>query len=60
MWGAGEEVESFNKVEVVFSEEFLDVAGFSGGVTREIDDFCGGNFEKFGNEFFVATGARRV
>ena len=34
MWGAREEVESFNVFNLIFIQQNLDIAGLSGGVTR--------------------------
>ena len=60
MWGAGEEVKNLNSFEVVMSNERLKVAGLSGGVTGEINNFGWFNGEKFVDNRRVAASARWV
>ena len=62
MGGSGEEVKGLygGGFIVPFQEEGGDVAGLGRGVTREVDDFFGQNFEEAVEEFFIAAGARRV
>lgn len=60
MGSAGEEVVSLDSGDVVFGEEKANVAGLSGGVTGEIDEFTRLDFEEFIDESGVAAGAGRV
>ena len=60
MWGAGEEVKNLNGFEVVKIDKRFKVAGLSGGVTGEINNFGWFNGEKFVDNRRVAAGARRV
>ena len=60
MWSTREEIEGDDFFNLVFFGEDTEVAGLSGGITGEVNNFSWCSFEEFFEEFGVAAGAGRI